>query len=86
MIPRRLSRIPEIARQLEKKLDFLLGQVWNETLLISLIDNLVALQVETAEMDNEYISDLNRLKAWIPKRRAEVELLIRNGLPQGDEN
>jgi hypothetical protein len=81
-----LSRIPEIARQLEKKLDFLLGQVWNETLLISLIDNLVALQVETAEMDNEYISDLNRLKAWIPKRRAEVELLIRNGLPQGDEN
>ena len=86
MIPRRLSRIPEIARQLEKKLDFLLGQVWNETLLISLIDNLVALQVETAEMDNEYISDLNRLNAWIPKRRAEVELLIRNGLPQGDEN
>ncbi len=85
MIPRRLSRIPEIARQLEKKLDFLLGQVWDETLLISLIDNL-ALQVETAEMDNEYISDLNRLKAWIPKRRAEVELPIRNGLPQGDEN
>ena len=85
MIPRRLSRIPEIARQLEKKLDFLLGQVWDETSLISLIDNL-ALQVETAEMNNEYISDLNRLKAWIPKRRAEVELLIRNGLPQGDEN
>ena len=85
MIPRRLSRIPEIARQLENKLDFLLGQVWDETLLISLIDNL-ALQVETAEMDNEYISDLNRLKAWIPKRRAEVELLIRNGLPQEAKN
>ena len=76
-----MSRIPEIARQLEKKLDFLLDQVWDEALLISLIDNL-ALQVETAEMSNEYTSDLNRLKAWIPKRRAEVELLIRNGLPQ----
>ena len=85
LIPRRLSRIPEIARQLEKKLDFLLDQVWDEALLISLIDNL-ALQVETAEMSNEYIFDLNRLKAWIPKRRAEVELLIRNGLPQEAKN
>ena len=85
LIPRRLSRIPEIARQLENKLDFLLDQVWDETYLISLIDNL-ALQVETAEMNNEYISDLNRLKAWIPKRRAEVELLIRNGLPQEAKN
>ena len=85
MIPRRLSRIPEIARQLENKLDFLLDQVWDETLLISLIDNL-ALQVETAEMSNEYTSDLSRLKAWIPKRRAEVELLIRNGLPQEAKN
>ena len=85
MIPRRLSRIPEIARQLENKLDFLLDQVWDETLLISLIDNL-ALQVETAEMSNEYTSDLSRIKAWIPKRRAEVELLIRNGLPQEAKN
>ena len=77
--------MPEIVRQLENKLDFLLDQVWDEALLISLIDNL-ALQVETAEMDNEYISDLNRLKAWIPKRRVEVELLIRNGMPQGAKN
>ena len=77
--------MPEIVRQLENKLDFLLDQVWDEALLISLIDNL-ALQVETAEMDNEYIPDLNRLKAWIPKRRVEVELLIRNGMPQGAKN
>ena len=66
--PRRLSRIPEIVRQLEKKLDFLLGQAWDENYLISLIDHL-ALQVETAEMSNQslfghHVSVKNRVPGW----------------------
>ena len=80
-LPRRLSRVPEIVGQLENKLNFLLDRVWDENYLISLIDHLT-LQVQTAERNDRSVSYLNKLRVSISKRKAEIKLIVQNGLPQ----
>lgn len=80
-LPNRLSRIPEVIIQLENEMDLLLRRAWNEAYLVSLIDDL-SIQVKSTESSAQHSYYFNKLKAWIPKRRTEVEILIQKGLPK----
>ena len=80
-LPNRLSQIPEVIIQLENEMNLLLKQAWNEAYLVSLIDDL-SIQVKSTESSVHHLYYFNKLKAWIPKRRAEVEILIQKGLPR----
>ena len=80
-LPNRLSRIPEVIIQLENEMNLLLRRAWNEAYLVSLIDDL-SIQVKSTESSAQHSYYFNKLKAWIPKRRTEVEILIQKGLPK----
>ena len=84
-LPRRLSRIPSITTKFENELTRLLQEVWDEPTLLNLVDN-YAIQIQTAQIDNNYNATITQLKQWIENRRETLEELIELGLPQGNEN
>jgi len=83
-IPRRLSRNAETRLKFENEVNRLMRDVWNEEILIELTTNL-ALLVKSAENNDEYDAKVTELQNWILNRRSEVELLLKNGLPEGDK-
>lgn len=83
-LPRRLSRIPEAATQLENEVMRLLDVVWNEAELIGLADHFAA-QAVTAEMNPDYEATLAEVREWIQTRRATLQALFVNGLPEGNK-
>lgn len=84
LLPRRLSRIPEVRTQLVGELQNLLDNVYDEVALKTLMDQ-CALQVESAQQDANYASELSDVKSWIDSRRETVEDIINTDLPMGKE-
>lgn len=83
-LPRRLSRIPEIAERFESRLTYLLDSVWKEDQLISLIDHFAS-QVSEAQVDEDYEASIGDLRDWVLNRRRTVEEELSAGLPMGNE-
>ncbi|MBN2304669.1 MAG: CotH kinase family protein, partial [Anaerolineae bacterium] len=81
VLARRLSRIPGIAERFEAELARLLEEVWDEDALLARVDQYAA-QVETAEETFGYKVSVDTVRFWIQSRRAEVEDLLAQGLPQ----
>jgi len=82
-LPRRLSRVSVISAQFVNTLNQLLTDVWDETMLTTIVDNFAA-QVQTGQVDPEYNTHINEVKAWILNRRIVLETLLLNGLPIGN--
>jgi len=83
-LPRRLSRIPETRQMLINELNRIFEEVWKEDELISLID-FFSEQVQTAQIDDSYQEHLNYLKKIIRNRRNNIDIMLKNGLPEGNE-
>jgi spore coat protein CotH len=84
-LARRLSRIPKFNKQFISELRRLLDEVWDEEYLIAMVDQMAA-QVQLAQDDPDYELHIEELKSWIWGRREQVELMIEQGLPQGNKN
>lgn len=84
-LARRLSRMPKFNQQFISELQRLLYEVWDEEYLIAMVDEM-AVQVQSAQDDPDYELHIEELKSWIWGRRDQVELMIEQGLPQGNKN
>ncbi|MFY0672980.1 MAG: CotH kinase family protein [Bacteroidia bacterium] len=82
---KRLSRVPKYNEQFIIELQRLIDEVWDEDNLISMINQMAA-QVQSAQIDTDYENHIDELKNWVWGRRAQVELLIEQGLPEGNRN
>ena len=83
-LPRRLSRIPAIATRMEKELERLLDEVWDEAALLGSIDRYSA-QVKSAQRDDGYDTKVEVLRTWVRSRPNQVREMLRLGLPVGME-
>ena len=77
--------MPKFNQQFISELQRLLYEVWDEEYLIAMVDEM-AVQVQSAQDDPDYELHIEELKSWIWGRRDQVELMIEQGLPQGNKN
>jgi len=81
-LPRRLSRVPALARRFEAELRMLLDTVWDAE---DLEHQLLAMStlVERAQQDVAYDQAIAGLTGWIRHRRAFLDAQLQIGLPAG---
>lgn len=81
-LPRRMSRVPALAKRLEAELRLLLDTVWDEA---ELERQLLAMSVlvERAQADPDYDDAIAELTGWIRHRRAFLDAQLQAGLPVG---
>lgn len=84
-IPRRLSGFPVMAQKFKEEIDRLLIDIWDENVLLSLIDE-YAIQIKSAENNPNHDVEMERLKDWVNNRRGEVRSMMTDGLPDLSEN
>lgn len=82
-LPRRLSRIPEMAALFEARMQFILDEVWDEEEILAWFDEYVP-QVESAQTDELYDVFFTEMKDWVSGRRSRVEQWLLDGLPQAN--
>jgi spore coat protein CotH len=81
-LPRRFSRIPQLAARFEAELTRLINEVWNEGDILAAIDRYSG-QVLTAENPSGYDTDIQELRTWVQGRKQRIEELLSQGLPLG---
>jgi len=82
-VPRRLSRIPQMADAMLGEIDRLMREVWDVHRLLESIDSLDALARQAGRGDS---ASVQTIRSWIQTRPTVISELIARGMPISAEN